>query len=66
MTEQWNKYDKTAARRHGKPGREVRPQSVTVDVHAHVGVPKRRNSSSRIWIGQPFRWRISPMPRPRR
>ena len=40
MTEQWNKYDKTAARNHGKPGREVRPQSVTVDVHAHVGVPE--------------------------
>ena len=40
MPEQWNKYDKTAARRHGKPGREVRPQSVTVDIHAHVGVPE--------------------------
>ena len=40
MTEQWNKYDKTAARRHGKPGREVRPQSLTVDIHAHVGVPE--------------------------
>ena len=25
---------------HGKPGREVRPQSVTVDIHAHVGVPE--------------------------
>ena len=40
MPEQWNKYDKTAARTHGKPGREVRPQSVTVDIHAHVGVPE--------------------------
>ena len=40
MTEQWNKYDKTAARTHGKPGRQLRPQSVTVDVHAHVGVPE--------------------------
>ena len=40
MPEQWNKYDKTAARKHGKPGRELRPQSVTVDVHAHVGVPE--------------------------
>src|SRR5258708_19257964 len=38
MTEQWNKYDKTAARKHGKPGCEVRPKSVTIDVHAHVGV----------------------------
>src|SRR6202167_4645262 len=40
MTEQWNKYDKTAARRHGKPGREVRPKSVTIDIHAHVAVPE--------------------------
>ena len=37
MTEQWNKYDKTAARRHGKPGRQLRPQSVTIDIHAHIG-----------------------------
>src|ERR1700734_3753429 len=40
MTDLWNKYEKTAARTHGKPGREVRPQSVTVDIHAHVGVPE--------------------------
>lgn len=37
---QWNKYAPTAARRHGKPGREARPQSVTVDIHSHVGVPR--------------------------
>jgi len=37
---QWNKYDRTAARKHGKPGRELRPQSVTVDIHSHVGVPE--------------------------
>jgi aminocarboxymuconate-semialdehyde decarboxylase len=40
MPELWNKYADTAARRHGKPGREVRPQSVTIDVHAHVDVPE--------------------------
>jgi aminocarboxymuconate-semialdehyde decarboxylase len=40
MTEQWNKYDRTAARQHGKPGREVRPKSMTVDVHSHVAVPE--------------------------
>src|SRR5277367_5074987 len=40
MTGQWNKYDKTAARRHGKPGREIRPKSVTIDIHSHVGVPE--------------------------
>jgi aminocarboxymuconate-semialdehyde decarboxylase len=36
---QWNKYEPTAARRQGKPGREVRPQSITVDIHSHVAVP---------------------------
>jgi aminocarboxymuconate-semialdehyde decarboxylase len=40
MTQQWNKYEKTAARRHGKPGREVRPKSMTIDIHSHVGVPQ--------------------------
>jgi aminocarboxymuconate-semialdehyde decarboxylase len=40
MAEQWNKYERTAARRHGKPGRELRPQSTTIDIHAHVGVPE--------------------------
>lgn len=36
----WNKYSDTAARKHGKPGREVRPESVTIDMHAHAGVPE--------------------------
>jgi aminocarboxymuconate-semialdehyde decarboxylase len=40
MPELWNKYGPTAARRHGKSGREARPQSVTVDIHSHVAVPK--------------------------
>src|SRR5580704_19386305 len=40
LPEQWNKYDKTAARTHGKPGREVRPKSATIDIHAHVDVPE--------------------------
>lgn len=40
MAEVWNKYANTAARKHGKPGREVRPQSVTVDMHSHVAVPR--------------------------
>jgi aminocarboxymuconate-semialdehyde decarboxylase len=35
----WNKYGPTAARKHGKPGREVRPKSVTIDMHAHAAVP---------------------------
>ncbi len=40
MSEQWNKYQRTAARRHGRPGREIRPAGITVDVHSHVGVPE--------------------------
>src|SRR5271155_4960929 len=39
MAQQWNKYAPTAARRHGRPGRETRPKSVTIDIHSHVGVP---------------------------
>jgi len=36
----WNKYANTAARQHGKPGREARPKSLTIDMHAHVAVPR--------------------------
>jgi aminocarboxymuconate-semialdehyde decarboxylase len=39
MAEQWNKYDLTAARAHGRPGREIRPKSTTIDIHSHVAVP---------------------------
>jgi aminocarboxymuconate-semialdehyde decarboxylase len=39
MPEQWNKYAPTAARRHGRAGRELRPTSVTIDIHSHVAVP---------------------------
>jgi aminocarboxymuconate-semialdehyde decarboxylase len=35
----WNKYADTAARKHGMPGRDMRPKSVTIDMHAHAGVP---------------------------
>ena len=47
MPEQWNKYGPTAARKHGKPGREMRPKSITIDIHSHVGDPARRRSSSK-------------------
>ena len=40
MAEIWNKYADTAARKHGKPGRELRPKSVTIDMHSHVAVPR--------------------------
>jgi aminocarboxymuconate-semialdehyde decarboxylase len=36
---QWNKYVSTVARKHGKPGRAVRPQTITIDIHSHVAVP---------------------------
>ncbi len=39
MPELWNKYGPTAARKHGKSGRAVRPKTVTIDIHAHVDVP---------------------------
>src|SRR6266446_8622727 len=39
MAEQWNKYAPTAARKHGKRGRELRPKSITIDIHSHVAVP---------------------------
>ncbi len=34
-----NRYDLSAARAHARPGREIRPRSPTVDIHAHVLVP---------------------------
>ncbi len=40
MADIWNRYEPTAARKRGKPGRESRPKSVTIDMHAHVAVPR--------------------------
>ena len=40
MADMWNKYEPTAARKRGKPGRETRPKSLTVDMHAHVAIPE--------------------------
>ena len=40
MTEATNHYGATAARSHGRPGRETRPSSLTIDIHAHVFVPE--------------------------
>src|SRR5262245_10926903 len=34
-----NRYGPTAARPQGRPGREVRPKSLTLDIHSHVAVP---------------------------
>ena len=35
----WNKYANTAARKHGKSGRELRPKTTTIDIHSHAAVP---------------------------
>ena len=40
MADLWNKYEPTAARKRGRPGRETRPKSITIDMHAHVAVPR--------------------------
>ena len=39
VTEPFNRYDLTSARQHGRPGREIRPTSLTVDIHSHAMVP---------------------------
>jgi aminocarboxymuconate-semialdehyde decarboxylase len=39
MAEPTNTYGLTAARKHGRPGRETRPRSLTVDCHSHAAVP---------------------------
>ena len=39
MTEIWNNYDPTAARPRTRPGRDIRPATPTIDMHAHVAVP---------------------------
>ena len=40
MAEQTNHYGATAAREHGRPGREVRPAGLTIDMHSHILVPE--------------------------
>ena len=38
MADMWNKYANTRARKHGKPGRDARPKSTTIDIHSHIFV----------------------------
>jgi aminocarboxymuconate-semialdehyde decarboxylase len=40
MSELSNHYGATSARAQGRPGRETRPQSTTIDIHSHVAVPE--------------------------
>jgi predicted TIM-barrel fold metal-dependent hydrolase len=39
LSEPFSHYDLTSARQHGRPGREIRPKSLTVDIHSHAQVP---------------------------
>ncbi len=52
----WNRYTPTAARKHGRPGREVRPQSITIDVHSHVAVPQ-----AAAYVGPHLDWSTIPL-----
>jgi aminocarboxymuconate-semialdehyde decarboxylase len=38
--EETNSYGPTAARTHGRPGRETRPKSITIDMHSHIYIPE--------------------------
>jgi len=40
MAEETNRYRPNAARACGKPGRELRPSSITIDMHSHVAIPE--------------------------
>jgi aminocarboxymuconate-semialdehyde decarboxylase len=41
MPQDWNRYGPTAARPQGaKPGRAMRPQSMTIDIHSHIAIPE--------------------------
>src|SRR5229473_2685529 len=41
MPQDWNRYGPTAARPRGAtPGRAMRPQSMTIDIHSHIAIPQ--------------------------
>jgi aminocarboxymuconate-semialdehyde decarboxylase len=41
MSQDWNRYGPTAARPRGRePGRKLRPQSMTIDIHSHIAIPR--------------------------
>ena len=62
----WNKYEPTAARKRGTPGPRTRPKSVTVDMHAHVAVPRAAEIARPHLDTSTVPLAISPTPRPRR
>ncbi len=41
MPQNWNRYGPTAARpQDATPGRAMRPQSMTIDIHSHIAIPQ--------------------------
>ncbi len=40
MTQSWNRFGPTTARKHRLSGRQVRPSTLTLDIHSHVAVPE--------------------------
>jgi aminocarboxymuconate-semialdehyde decarboxylase len=41
MPHDWNRYGPTAARpQDAMPGRSMRPQSMTIDIHSHIAIPQ--------------------------
>jgi aminocarboxymuconate-semialdehyde decarboxylase len=40
MSKIYNGYGPTAARKHGTPGKQARPKSMTIDLHSHIALPK--------------------------
>lgn len=40
MPDETNNFGPSAARAHGRPGREIRPKSITIDMHSHIWVPE--------------------------
>jgi aminocarboxymuconate-semialdehyde decarboxylase len=41
MPQDWNRYGPTAARPQGAaPGRAMRPQTITIDIHSHIAIPQ--------------------------
>ena len=66
MADIWNKYEPTAARKRSKPGREMRPKSLTLDMHAHVMVPRAGEIAAPHLRRPPIRWFSFPRRKPRR
>ena len=66
MADIWNKYANTAARKHGKPGRDVRPKSITIDAHTpYRGAARGRihQAASRCQHHSARAFRLAPKPR---